>query len=92
MRSEKEIKKVNFFEVGLTCSPYSSDSREELSESKIKNWLLEGEPRYSVEELEKIMRFYDRNEVDDAPEEVWNINFIQFIKDQNKVKEILERD
>lgn len=54
---------------------------------KICKWVIEGEPRYSVAELEKIIKWIQNNA------KVFPIRFdefIYFLKDQKKVQEILK--
>jgi len=49
MRSEKEIREKD---LSRFCIDLLSEDQD-----RIKEWILEGEPRYSVKELEKILKY-----------------------------------
>lgn len=80
MRSEKEIMKkelTDFLEAG--------DRTTELTPvSKAFGWVLEGEPRYSVAELEKII------ESDPMPDILEAKGLISILKNKEKVQEVLK--
>jgi len=89
VRSEKEIKEE--------IEKYGS------AEGNVKDlygWVLEGKPRYSVAELEKIIGWYqkasqdekleaDLGDVDDYEDTQSIEAFVKFLKDKKKVEEIL---
>ena len=96
MRSEKEIKNKieNREEVRKAFGKYELPTDYELS---ILKWVLEGEPRYSIAELEKAWE-YLREKI--TYEEYTKIfpkieydhieGFIDFLKDSKKVQEALK--
>lgn len=77
MKSEKEIKE------------FLEDSELDYWQDKrvICKWILEGEPRYSVAELEKIWEFFERDRMDGSTAtEIVGLAFLKFLKDKKKVK------
>ena len=96
MRSEKEIKKKLLEFPTMITSGAMEDIKMDGEEGAL-NWVLEGEPCYSVEELknlatpyespEKLSFYFSRSE-----REIINY-FLDMVKSNpEKVKEILERD
>jgi len=75
VRSEKEIKEE--------IEKYGS------AEGNVKDlygWVLEGKPRYSVAEIEKIIKWCVENEGFGPPMEDW---ILEVFKDSKEVEEIL---
>ena len=92
MRSEKEIR--IYFEK-LRNLPAENAIAFSIKKLQLKDleWVLEGEPRFSVAELEKLVKkdpnyFHECN----CGEEVGDFldNFLDFLKDSKKVKEALK--
>lgn len=57
-RSDKEIREKDFVDFMVEESDaFRGESYSTLDTEALTKWLLEGEPRYSVEELEKIISY-----------------------------------
>ena len=83
MKSEKEIKKA------LEAHEFFADKGENQYFENYKNlliWVLEGEPRYSVAELEKIVNNFGSGfEIKQN-----TFAFLDFLKDSKRVQEALK--
>ena len=84
MRSEEEIKEEDFWDYMETDYDRNVDY---LNSKKLKSWLLYGEPRYSIAELEKIVKGMSKANLDADVD-----YFVEQLKDTKKVQEILKGD
>ena len=102
MRSEKEIKEKDF---DIFMEIYDDYYTRQLNQKYLKKWVLEGEPRYSVAELEKVISYCNKKYSDNddkffskirefARIDTWFENkfdiLIPLLKDKKKVQEILK--
>ena len=86
MRSEKEIKeRLKLHKENQGNNPLADLSL--IGKEGELEWVLEGESRYSVSEIEKIINWCVKNEGFGPPMEEW---ILETIKDKKKMQEILQ--
>ena len=98
MRSEKEIREMGKITKRLLTEKYGEHLGNELEDKFVSiDWVLEGEPRYSIDEFRKAYNFF----IEEHRESNKGVGYIEFsdcgtfiarIKyNPEKVKKILEK-
>ena len=97
MRSEKEVKEKIELKEKLR-KVFGKDKDPTDYEMSIFKWMLEGEPRYSVSELEKILKylldsqktsFEDYKKIFKGNVYEYPSCLLKFLKDKKRLEEIL---